>query len=63
MTILPNQAFVVHYTLIALLFQVVTPDVFSNFGLLGKIALWCDMNSPLTSVQSTQGHARTERRV
>lgn len=48
---------------IALLFQVVIPEVFSNLVLLGKIILQCDMNMPHPSVQSIQGHARTERRT
>lgn len=63
MTILFNQGFVEHYILIALLFQGVTPEVFSNLGLLGKIVLQLDINMPHPSVQSTQGHGRTERRA
>lgn len=63
MTILLNRVFEVHYILIALLFRAVTPEVFSNLVLLGKIILQCDMNMPHPSAQSTQGHARTEGRA
>lgn len=63
MTIQLNRVFVVHYILIALLFQAVTPEVFSNLRLLGKIALRRDRNMPHPSVHSTQGHARTEQRA
>ena len=63
MTSLLNRVFVLHYVLIALLLQAVTPEVFSNSGLLGKIVLQRDMNMPHPLVQSTQGHGRTERRA
>lgn len=63
MTILLNRVFVLYYILIALLFRAVTPEVFSNLGLLGKIVLQCKMKVPHPSVQSTQGHGRTERKA
>lgn len=61
MTILLNWVLAGRLYPKCLLFRAVTPEVCSNFGLLGKIVLRWDMPHP--SKQSSQGHPGTEQRA